>query len=368
MNPRVSARDHEFIKNYLEVFCILLNISLKSVLTTSGSVAAIALPLSLDNMPNRFLSVGLLEDICSKEIHIGAQLVFEAINVISSNEEIPFFSLVQCLEDSSAPIDSKATCLALINQMIDSIDSLEARFKIRTEFMRMGFQNILDQLKADPQTSELINLERELFEEETKNDYEDMRCRFQRSSIIKKISPSGDGTMALAVVTDRVHTHFDIAITPDTTVGGIKDAVVKQFNLTEPENYGIYSPPSAGAEECWLKEEDIFAECGLTPEQMSVVEFRMTPWTLTVTFPTSGQQISLPLDPTMSCEQALEKLLAAGPPLPKADYCLMLQGEALEEAKPLERTPLTELAVCIPFPVTSLPYTHSLSRTATSSQ
>lgn len=63
------------IKDCLEIFKILLDVSLKSVLTSSGAVAAIALPLNLKNNTNKALSVQLLEDICSKEIHIGAQYV-----------------------------------------------------------------------------------------------------------------------------------------------------------------------------------------------------------------------------------------------------------------------------------------------------
>lgn len=61
------------IKDCLEIFKILLDVSLKSVLTSSGAVASIALPLNLKNHANKASSVQLLEDICSKEIHIGAQ-------------------------------------------------------------------------------------------------------------------------------------------------------------------------------------------------------------------------------------------------------------------------------------------------------
>eukprot|EP00339_Tiarina_fusa_P027646 CAMPEP_0117020722 /NCGR_PEP_ID=MMETSP0472-20121206/15722_1 /TAXON_ID=693140 ORGANISM="Tiarina fusus, Strain LIS" /NCGR_SAMPLE_ID=MMETSP0472 /ASSEMBLY_ACC=CAM_ASM_000603 /LENGTH=329 /DNA_ID=CAMNT_0004726015 /DNA_START=1026 /DNA_END=2012 /DNA_ORIENTATION=- len=90
---KLSARDHSMIKDCLELFKILLDVSFKSVLTSSGAVASIAIPLSLDNSDNNAFSVKLLEEICSKEIHVGAQLVFEAITTMSKKlqEEMPFF-------------------------------------------------------------------------------------------------------------------------------------------------------------------------------------------------------------------------------------------------------------------------------------
>ena len=57
----------------MDIFKILLDVSLKSVLTASGATAAIALPLSLDFDGNKWYSVELLEEICVKEVHIGAQ-------------------------------------------------------------------------------------------------------------------------------------------------------------------------------------------------------------------------------------------------------------------------------------------------------
>ena len=75
---RLSARDHSMIRDCLEMFKILLNVSLKSVLTSSGAVGAISLPLSLDDAKNTAFTVELLEDICSNAIHIGAQYDFSS--------------------------------------------------------------------------------------------------------------------------------------------------------------------------------------------------------------------------------------------------------------------------------------------------
>lgn len=261
----------------------------------------------------------------------------DAITNISKDEEIPFIYLVQCLENEDTPPEIKASCLSLINHLIDSIDSLEERFKIRTEFMRMGFQSILDQLKADKSTSPIINMEREIFEDETKNDYEDMRCHFQRTSIIKKISPSGDGTLSLVVITDSMETTISVEITPNTTVENIKNLAVTQFKIKKPQEYGIYSPSDAnGKEESWLDDESNFADCGLTPEQMSQIEFRMLPWKITVLLP-SGKKKRISIDPTETCNQALTKVLAKTK-LPKANYCLMLKDSVLQDEKTLVRS------------------------------
>ena len=261
-------------------------------------------------------------------------------------EEMPFFSLIQCLINEETPGGTKALCLSLINQLIDSIDSLEERFRIRTEFMRMEFNNILDQLKMDPNTSELIHMECELFEEETKNDSEDMRCRFERSKIIKRISPSGDGNLAVTVVTDCMQTSCSIEITPDTTVGNIKQQIVDQFKIAKPEDYGIVSPADDSKEETWLNEADIFAECSLSPEQMGSIEFRMIPWEITVALP-NGSKKRFATDPNITCEQVLSQILAISS-LPEADYCLMLGNKVLQEAKTLERC-LTNVKVCSLF-------------------
>lgn len=265
----------------------------------------------------------------------------------NANEEMPFFSLVQCLEHEDTPSETKALCLSLINQLIDSIGSLEERFRIRTEFMRMGFQSILDQLKADSGTSQLIHMERELFEEETKNDYEDMRCRFQRTSIIKKISTAGDGILTITVSTDIVQANSTVEITPDTTVGNIKQEIIDQFKIKNPDAYGIVSPSDdSGNEEIWLNENDIFAECGLTPEQMSVVEFREIPWKIQVALP-NGDELRFEADPRTTCEQAITQILAIRD-LPTADYCLMVGDKVLPEAKTLGRC-ITDVDVCISF-------------------
>ena len=273
----------------------------------------------------------------------------DAITTVSKNagEEIPFIYLVHCLESEDAPVETKAYCLSLINQLVDSIESLESRFKIRTEFMRMGFQSILDQLRVDQNTSPIINREREIFEEETKNDYEDMRCHFQRTSIIKKISPSGDGTLSIVVVTDSMQTNFSVEITTNTSVGDIKQKVVNEFKISKPEEYGIYSPPDAATEkdEGWLNDKDNFAECGLTPEQMAQIEFRMIPWKLTVLLP-NGKKKRISVDPNLTCEQVLARILK-GSKLPKADYCIMLRDTVLQEAKTLERSITSEQNVII---------------------
>ena len=203
--------------------------------------------------------------------------------------------------------------------------------------MRMGFQSILDQLKMDKSTSPVINAERELFEEETKNDYEDMRCRFQRTSIIKKISTE-DGNLNVVVITDTMQTVFGVEITPDTLVGNIKYEITNQFKITKPEEYGIYSPPDPATrkKESWLNEDDNFADCGLTPEQMAQVEYRMLPWKLTVTLPNERKKI-IEIDPNATCEQALSEVLL-NVSLPCADYCLMLGNTILQEAKTIVRS------------------------------
>ena len=167
----------------------------------------------------------------------------DAITTVSKNagEEIPFIYLVHCLESEDAPVETKAYCLSLINQLVDSIESLESRFKIRTEFMRMGFQSILDQLRVDQNTSPIINREREIFEEETKNDYEDMRCHFQRTSIIKKISPSGDGTLSIVVVTDSMQTNFSVEIeTPQDKYNVYFKENLKRFFNTKNNTKNMY--------------------------------------------------------------------------------------------------------------------------------
>ena len=227
----LSQRDHSLIKDCLELFEILLEVSLKSILTISGAVSAIALPLALEDVHNKFLAIKLLEDICSKEIHIGPQLVLEAINSNAHNvpKEFRFLPLIQCLESNSKP-DEIACALSLINQIIDSITGLEERFELRTEFMRSGFQGILAQLQGNDE----IAMEREIFEEQTKNDYEDMRCRFNRKDVIEKmLSASRDGSISIAVVTGSIQCSFSIRLDVDITIGDILNQIGKfSFSLS----------------------------------------------------------------------------------------------------------------------------------------
>ena len=70
-------------------------------------------------------------------------------------------------------------CLSLINLLFDAIDSVEERFHMRTEFMKMGFQTLLQQLKLEVEAT-LLQVEVENFEEETKRDFEDMLASHSR--------------------------------------------------------------------------------------------------------------------------------------------------------------------------------------------
>ena len=81
----------------------------------------------------------------------------------------------------------------------------------------MGLQGILAQLKSNK--IDLIQMEREIFDEETSLDYEDMRCRFNRKDVIEKIlSASPDGSLTIAVFTGSIQCSHSIALDADISV------------------------------------------------------------------------------------------------------------------------------------------------------
>ena len=118
--------------------------------------------------------------------------------------------LIQFLESSEVPQLSLVTCLSLINFIIDSVEELNERFQIRMEFMTMGFKDLI----ANFPTDILFETQRMTFEQQTENDYEDMICRKQAASDAQDLS---DGKLTIALITDNVHTNFEI-FAPDSTL------------------------------------------------------------------------------------------------------------------------------------------------------
>jgi hypothetical protein len=74
--------------------------------------------------------------------------------------------------------------MSLINALVDFIEDLNDRFSLRTEFMKMGFQDTLSAVRLIEE-SELLQWEREHWEEEMNADYQDMLGFTSRKAILE---------------------------------------------------------------------------------------------------------------------------------------------------------------------------------------
>jgi len=336
-----SKRDQDLLHDCLEILGQLLRVSMKSVLTASNGVLAIALCLGSDSARNRAAAIELLEGICHEEIHIGSEIVLEAISAYArrAGEEFRFFPLVTALEDAKLANEAKALCLSLINSLVDSVAGLEERFGMRTEFLSMGFQGLLQQLRAAG--SPLLDIERIHFEEETAADLADMRCKFSPQAVVKKMAGGGDAPgLAVAVIADGVSDSLRLPLDRNATAGEICAAVEAAHALPDAAAYGLCVPPEGGAPAVWLARGRTLASYGLG-ERLAVLEYRLAPFALRMRMP-DGALVDAALDPALTCEETVAELLAAHR-LPPGDYALFLAGSPpvrLEDAQPLSSTPL----------------------------
>lgn len=339
-----SKRDQDLLLDCLEIMGLLLQVSMKSVLTASGAIVAIALCLGSDSARNRAKAVELLEGVCHDEIHIGSEIVLEAINAYTreTGEEFRFFPLVTVLEDPRIANETKALCLSLINSLVDSVPGLEQRFAMRTEFLSMGFQGLLQQLRQA--SSPLLDIERIHFEEETAADLGDMRCKFSTQAVVKQMTGTADGSqLAIAVITDEVSDSLRMPLDCNRTAGDLCAAVEKAHAIASPRRYSLFVPPGeAGEEGVWLDASRTLASYGLANDRLAVLEYRLAPFRVTLRLP-DDSTVEEALDPALTCEETVAELVTRHGLVARGDYALFLSGTSpvrLEDAQLLSSTPL----------------------------
>lgn len=150
---------------------ILVQVATKSAITTSNCIHTICQFIG-GTERIRNLTIEVLETIVITVPEVGPSIVMEGISAWArtTGEEFRFLPIMTCLElatdkeikvpptgsllpglpcltnprvDDDDDDDQQRLCMSLINALVDSIEDLEDRFSLRTEFMRMGFQDTL---------------------------------------------------------------------------------------------------------------------------------------------------------------------------------------------------------------------------------
>ena len=125
------------------------------------------------------------------------------------------------MEIPDSPSVVRLHCLAIINDTVNSIDDLNSRFSIRMEIMQMGFRELLNQLRNE-EDNPMIELQCSIFDEDTNNDYEDMRYELTQQA---KIAHHQDDRIIIYVFTENIQSNFSQQIDDLTTTQNIISAI-----------------------------------------------------------------------------------------------------------------------------------------------
>eukprot|EP01103_Thecamoeba_quadrilineata_P013814 TRINITY_DN3947_c0_g1_i2.p1 TRINITY_DN3947_c0_g1~~TRINITY_DN3947_c0_g1_i2.p1 ORF type:complete len:900 (+),score=173.30 TRINITY_DN3947_c0_g1_i2:36-2735(+) len=292
-----GMKANQLIVESLKLVQTLLDICLKTVLTTNEIIDNVGLHFNNSHLEIRRLVIEIMIQIC-QEHAVGVSLVMDAItnSALSQNMHsmYRFDPLVQPLQDDSSLIgldsssnDLRSLSLTLINTIIDLIEDLEIRFEIRAEFLRLGIQDHLDRLKNSSH-SDLIYQVRS-FETSGKEDYEDMLGRFDRNTILKKMSGTlstdmskysiGKNMLRVSIFLLGTQNHFSMQFNQHTTVDEVIRNIWLKFSLPlSNEDFGLFVPISdtnpnrisylpANVTGMWLREYVAIDSYGLSSEK-----------------------------------------------------------------------------------------------------
>jgi hypothetical protein len=217
----IKPTNRELISNAtIRIITYLCQLSPKWLLTTTQCVHAVALylephsphdPQEEEVMEEMLAMVyGILEMVCSVH-YVGPIHVFEALNSLYGKSEEEqgdekkkgrFYYIISPL-GSSQSTSIQRSCLRILNSVLDSTHEIEERFCMRLEAAALGLTSAL------PLLPEECASERNQYESDYMQDYQDMLAKFPRDYVTRlfmntniacSTSSAGSGRVAEAVV------------------------------------------------------------------------------------------------------------------------------------------------------------------------
>eukprot|EP01103_Thecamoeba_quadrilineata_P010189 TRINITY_DN2125_c1_g2_i1.p1 TRINITY_DN2125_c1_g2~~TRINITY_DN2125_c1_g2_i1.p1 ORF type:complete len:1272 (+),score=274.58 TRINITY_DN2125_c1_g2_i1:40-3855(+) len=367
LNSLVSrgGKSTQLIVELLKLFQVFLEISLKSVLTTSEVLNNVGLHLSNPSAEIRRIIFDAMIQVI-QEHPIGHGLVLEATNVHAQSHNIHlmyrFEPLMQPLQEESSltGLDSTSNelrnlSLILINLIIESVEDLEERFEIRAEFMRLGIQEYIDKFKTASHADLLWHAN--TFESTGKEDYEDMLRRFDRKTVLKRMSGVSSTDMSKYAIGKNVlrvsslvlglQNHFSMQFNSQTLV---RD-VIRKICLRNPlplssEEFGLFVSCGVPTEPLpifpaqlqgtWLQEDHTIDSHHFSSEILSEIELKLKPWSMFVQCAKSPVH-QLLIDPNSSCAAIASALSEHSGMNPNEEYGLFI-SETREPSSKLLQT------------------------------
>eukprot|EP01094_Clydonella_sp_ATCC50884_P016119 TRINITY_DN2682_c0_g1_i3.p1 TRINITY_DN2682_c0_g1~~TRINITY_DN2682_c0_g1_i3.p1 ORF type:complete len:1232 (-),score=573.06 TRINITY_DN2682_c0_g1_i3:945-4640(-) len=320
----LTIRDHTGMLECLSVLYTLTQLSCRSVITTSDCVNIVCQCTRHEKLRSR--AVEVLEQISESLPQVGPSMVIEGFQAFGG--VFPYQSLVFAMTEGNA--DEKVVALSLVNGLIESIDELEERYKLRSEFNRCGAQHALASVKSDFPQHDLLQFQRERWEEELRQDYDDLMCTTDKRRVLElssSITPTEAGEtlephevrVSVAVYTLGQHEQYSEVVKRNTTVEELMGRMAREHGFKLQE-YSLVGP---GGKE--IPRAATLARSGLDDTALKALECKMTPWECSIMAP-SGHAYLHMLDPLATVQSAVRDFLASNPIDNKHEYSLFIPG------------------------------------------
>ncbi|KAF2072641.1 hypothetical protein CYY_006043 [Polysphondylium violaceum] len=179
-----GQKDSDIILQSLTVTCLLslLNskFGIEKAITTPSSMNKLILCMDTGKVDTRSSVFEILTAVCLIS-EKGYQLVLDAMTHFkqSRKEKFRFTFLVESMKKLADDKEYLTTCLALINGLVNSSDEIDERVQLRTEFSRLGLDNIIKENKKIPyeECPDLLT-QIDVYEDEARNDQEELTEQF----------------------------------------------------------------------------------------------------------------------------------------------------------------------------------------------
>eukprot|EP00013_Stygamoeba_regulata_P005514 CAMPEP_0177637074 /NCGR_PEP_ID=MMETSP0447-20121125/4778_1 /TAXON_ID=0 /ORGANISM="Stygamoeba regulata, Strain BSH-02190019" /LENGTH=1732 /DNA_ID=CAMNT_0019138979 /DNA_START=143 /DNA_END=5342 /DNA_ORIENTATION=+ len=346
-----SSSDTAMTVSALKILKHLCEVSLKSVLTTTGSVVAIAANLSTSTTEVYALALDLLDTFCN--VHqVGPCMVLQALTRLreeadeeeedgfddfsddddgesdaaqslsgdhaesgpsaasARGSERRFVPLLAATEETESgyDLDHVLMCMNIINSILDSTAELETRFEIQVDLMALNIHNRLKKVFQVPGTANNILLQhaQDVFLEDTRLDHDDMLDRYGKSEVLSRMARAFARSSDVTRDEDGAGLSLRVVI---YLSGGLQQDVVLSYKDNEPlqrlfgelarrfnlgtlaDEYGLFSPSGD-----LLDLTKTVTELQLTGKQLSGLELRPQPWRVRMRKP-DGKETHIRLDP-----------------------------------------------------------------------
>ncbi|GAM18201.1 hypothetical protein SAMD00019534_013760, partial [Acytostelium subglobosum LB1] len=179
-----KGSNNDVILQSLTVTCLLslmnAKIGIDKAIKTPHSMSKLVLCLDTPKLDTRSSVIELLTAVCitSEE---GFRLVLDAFSHYKQvkKERVRFFFLVDSMKQLQADDDYLTICLGLINGLVNSSEEVDERVQLRTEFTRLGLDELVLKKKNLPyeEAPDLLT-QIDVYEDEARADQEELLDRF----------------------------------------------------------------------------------------------------------------------------------------------------------------------------------------------